>query len=222
MKEILLTSAYIVGFGELILACYFLVTNANNSLRKVTGAMVGISGLWVLTSALVAYKPESAFTIFGGRLIYVFGIFLLTTLLHFAVLYPYKKFAFDWLHSILFYLPAVIFSSIALFTPAILEGVTLQYTPVGSTVIGSVYNIYLLLLYIVCVCALIYKYSVSEGHYKKSIALITIAILLGGIPAVVIDLIAPIINHNVALNSLYANIFSVVWLGTIGYLVMKK
>lgn len=226
MKTLLLTLTYLVGAGELVLAWYFWKTNSGNEIRKVMALLAFSLGMWVITSAFVAYKPDdNLFLILTSRLIFVFGSLLLTSLFHFTLIYPYPVRIFDQYHKILLYIPAVIFSLIAVTSNAIYQGAYASETVAGQVIPGPVYNhynVYLLLLYVLSIVIMVRRLPTLSGDHQKITRLMITAVIIGGLPAVVIDLVMPLVVPNIVPNSLYGNLFTGVWLGATSYVVMRR
>lgn len=224
MKTVLLTATYLVGVGELVLAIYFWATNQKNEIRRVMALLAFATGMWVLLSAAIAYQPENAVKLFLNDLIYVCGGFVLTAFLHFSIIYPYPRFYFDNLHATLLYVPAVLFSAIALTTRTIVSqsigGETIAGQVVGGPVF-PIYNSYYAILFLSGLCILIRKIAATDGYVRRNLKLVVFAFALGGLPAVYLDLVAPFLNLPNP-NYLVANIATVVWLGTVTYIITRK
>ncbi len=225
MKTLLLTLTYLVGAGELVLAWYFWKTHSGNEIRKVMALLALSIGMWVISSAFIAYKPQTDFLILFDRSIYVFGIVLITLLLHFALIFPYPLDVFDLYHRVLFYVPTIIFSVIALSTDTITVGISGSPTIAGETIAGPLlnhYNVYLLLLYVLSILIMVKRLSRLDGDHYRITRLMIIAVIIGGMPAVILDLVMPIVAPTVHPNFLYGNLFSSVWLGATSYVVMRR
>lgn len=226
MKTILLTLAYTIGIGELILAGYFWVTNSKNEIRRVMALISLFTGAWVITSALSAYVNPTPFVIFILSLVYVFGIFLIVALLHLAIIFPYSLFHFDRVHKALLYVPAVIFSSIALFTKTIVTGIDISPETPGLVISGplhDMYNYYILLYLIFTFSLLLYKAKHSDGTNRKMAFTVFVSIFLGGMFPIWFDILVPsFFPQFTRMNYLFGNIGTVLWLGVTTYVVRKK
>ncbi len=224
-KDILLTLTYLVGAGELALAIFFWVTRSGNEIRKVMALLSFSTGMWVETSAILAYKPESNFTLFLSSLVFVFGAGLVFLLVHFVLVYPYRLIQLDRWHIILFYIPLLLLSVSAFIPGLISKGLSGGQNNPGTVHPGpmyNLYNVYLLILFISQVALLAYRRKRLDGMHKSNATVFLWAVILGGIPAVFLDLVLPLINPNFQPNSLYGNLFTVIWLGMITYIVTKK
>jgi hypothetical protein len=150
MKTLLLSLAYTIGIGELILAGYFWVTNSKNEIRRVMALLAFSTGMWVITSALSSYTSQSPTTIFILKSIYVFGVFLVTSLVHLSIIFPISIVRFDKLHAFLLYIPALIWSCIAMTSNSIVLNYVGTTDSPGLVVSGTLhhtYNYYLLFLF---------------------------------------------------------------------------
>ncbi len=225
MKIVLLTLTYLVGAGELILAIYFWVTNSKSEIRRVMALLAFSTGAWVIFSGLSAYTTETAFVDFALALVYVFGTFLMTALVHFSIIYPYPTIRFDWLHKLLLYVPAVIFSMLALLTKTIVSGIDVTTNTPGKVISGPLhhtYNYYLLVLFLVFIVIILFKIRRAEGPMRNNMIAIFVSIIIGGGIPVWLDLITPNFGLNMNVNYLYGNISTVAWLGVTTFIVMKK
>lgn len=225
MKEVLLTLTYLVGIGELILAGYFWKTNSGNEIRKVMALLAFSVGMWVISSAFIAYKAPTESVFLVQRFVIVFGIFLLTLLLHFTIVFPYPLFVIDRYHRILLYTPTVLFSVIAVSTNTISRGIFGNPNIAGHLIGGPLfnhYNVYLLLLYILSLWIMIKRLPRLDGSHYKITKLMIVAVIMGGLPAVILDLAVPLVAPNVFPNFLYGNLFTAVWLGATSYVIMRK
>lgn len=169
-KYILLSLTYLVGIGELILAIFFWVTRSGNEIRKVMALLAFSTGAWVITSAISSYRAQTPLTTFDTSLIFVFGVFLLSSLLHLVVIYPYPIYRFDWLHLVLFYTPATLFSVAAFIPKLILAGFTGGPQNPGVIFPGplyNLYNVYLLVLFVIVVAVLINRRKNSTGRIEE-------------------------------------------------------
>lgn len=224
MKTLLLTLTYIIGSGELILAIYFWITNSKNEIRRVMALLAFSTGMWVITSAIVAYKSTSQINNFINALVFCFGVILITALIHLFLIYPYRILKIDWLHIVLLYFPALIFSASALFTKSIASGSTGGLINVGSVIpcrLYPVYNIILFLIFIIAILLAIYRYKKSDGSNKKNLSIIISSIIIGAIPAVYYDLLNYFINPEMRGNSLWGNIGTIIWVGVTAFIIYK-
>lgn len=223
MKTFLLTATYLVGIGELILAIFFWMTHSKSEIRKVMALLALSTGLWVIFSGLLAYSTEASLLI--NSFVYVFGIFLLTSLVHLSIVFPLPLVHLDRLHRTLMYLPATLFSIIALTTRTIELDYVASVTNVGSVVAGPLlpfYNVLLLCLYLLAVGLLIKQSKRNDAINGRNVFLVLLSVIIGGLPAVFIDLIWPIFFPNFVPNFLYGVLSSVIWFATTTYIVIKK
>lgn len=98
-------------------------------------------------------------------------------------------------------------------------------TQTAGYVVGGplfwLYNVWLIILYILSIVLLLLKIPLFADFHKKNIIIFLSGLILGGIPAVFIDLVGPLINlQNV--NYLFGVISSVFWLGAVSYIVGVK
>lgn len=216
----LIILTYAISITELVLAGYFWKTNSGNVIRRLMVFMLFSTGLWVGTTAASVYQSPSAFADLFNKLVYVFGVFGLTTLLHFTLLWPIPK---PWLIRFkvwIIYTPAVLFTILLLFTNLVVRAFIITPNSYGYIVAGpllSLYNIYLLILFL---AALI----VSFSHYSPPPAntgIVWWSILIGGLPAVLLDLIGTSWLQ-IDSNPLIGVLANAVWVGAIVYIITKK
>lgn len=225
MKTILLTLTYLVGAGELILAIYFWATNSKNEIRRVMALLAFSTGMWVITSGLTSYVSENTFSVFCMRIVFVSGMLLITALLHLTLVYPTQIQRLDNFHGWLLYLPAIIFGIISLTSNTIVTGFTGSATDTGRIIPGPLYNLYNIVIFgtYILACALLFiRRQKADGIHKKNLNLIFWSVVIGGIPAVIIDLIIPIVSRGVYPNANYGAMSTVIWLGVMTFIVKRK
>jgi hypothetical protein len=225
MKTLLLSLTYAVGIGELILAGYFWVTNSKNEIRRVMALLAMVTGLWCIGSAFVAYATVTSSVMFFLKLVYIFGMLITTSLLHFVILFPFPLFTIDRYHKILAYIPITVFSGIILFSNLVVSSYLSSYSIAGDTIGGplfTLYNYLLTALFVVVVALLIYRFRSTDGSSKKNVLIILISVLLGGLPAVLNDLIFYSVDISLRINTLVVNLTTVAWLISTTYIVRKK
>ena len=217
MRTILLTLTYTVGIGELILAIYFWATNSKNEIRRVMAVLAFATAGWGVTNA----QTQLNYSLMGV-LPYVFGTLMLTSLFHFAVIYPYRRFNFDRLHTFFLYLPWAFFTYLLIWTRVLVADLYLRNNAAYSTP-GSlfpVFNLYLALLYFSAMGFLIWKLTKLEGSVKRNTVIVFVSLLFAGLPGVFFAVFH--LMKDVPFNYLYGPISSVVWLGATTYIVRKK
>ncbi len=225
MKTLLLTASYLVGIGELILAGYFWKTNSKNEIRKVMALLAFSTGVWVLTSAFTSYVSQTPLTTFFMRIVFVSGVILVTALLHLSLIYPFQIARLDRLHRWLLYAPTFQWVFIAFFTNAIVEGFTGSATDSGRIIPGllyTFYNLYVFGLYLVALVMFFWRMRYTEGQHKQNLELIAWSVFIGGLPAVMIDLLIPVITKGVYPNANYGAISTITWLGVTTYIIRKN
>lgn len=224
-KTILLTLTYLIGLGEVGLAVFFWATHSKSEIRKVMALLALSTGLWVITSGLTSYVAESAITIFYMKLLFAAAVVLVTALVHLALVYPFQLIRLDRFHTWLLYAPTILWCVISFFSGAITTGFTGSADMVGQVHPGnlySLYNIYTFLLYFVALIVFIWRWKITEGVHKKNLMLIFLSVLIGGIPAIVIDLLMPLFNSGLYPNVDYGAVSTICWLGVTTYIVVKK
>ncbi len=223
MKILLLSATYLVGLAEMFLGFYFWRTNSGDAIRKTMTLLCISTGLWVTLSAFAAYKGgDDLFNLTINRLLIVFGLVLVTSLLHLTILFPFPTFRFDRLHLILLYIPAFLLSVIALFTDAIVMNVVANVDYAGVIIGGPIYpiaNFFVLAMYVISVIMLFKKVRISADFHRRNVKTFLVGLLVGGVPAIYIDLIAPIF-HLPEPNYLIGALTSVFWLGAICYILL--
>lgn len=225
MKTLLLTLTYLVGAGELILAIYFWATKSKNEVRKVMALLAFSTGIWVVTNGLTSYVQQTSSNIIFGKLVFISGVVLISSLLHFVLIYPIPLFRMDRWHAILLYVPGILFSIIIATTNAVYKGFTGSTQDSGQVIPGPIYNIYnlyIILLFVASLILLIYRARLSDGLIRRNAIFFFWAVLLGGLPAVIIDLFISSFVRDIKPNALYGVISSVVWLGTTTLIILRK
>lgn len=225
MKNFLIISTYLVGAGELTLSVFFWATHSNSMIRKVMSFLSFVTAIWVIFSAATSYVAQTSTTTFYMQLVFSSAIFLITALVHLTIIYPHPTRAFDGLHALLLYLPAVIFSVIAFTSQAIVVGFTGSAIDSGRVIPGPLYreyNVYILLGYVLALVILWRKMVRSGGDQRKNISIFWWSILIGGLAPIVIDVLIPIFTNGLYPNALIGNISTVIWLGATTYIVLKK
>lgn len=226
-KIILLTLTYLVGAGELILAIYFWVTHSKSEIRKVMALLAFSTGMWVITSAFTCYKSQTDFLMFVSDLVFFFGMLLIALLLYFCLIYPFKLFNIDIIHKLLFFLPVLIFTIIIFTTKTIVAGMIGSENESGAVISGplhSVYNLYLIILYVSVLYVLFYRIRKLDGVIKRNYKIILGSIVIGGLPAVFISLVVPTFFPQIqeTANPIYGNLSTLIWLGTTTYIIKRK
>lgn len=225
MKEFLLITTYLVGAGELFLAGYFWKTNSGNEIRKLMTLLSFSTGMWVILSAVTSYVPYSSLGHYEMALVYIFGALLLTTLLHLSLIMPFPLLRLDRLHIVLMYFPLAFLSYMLLFSETIVESFVGTPTWAGIVIGGplfSMYNVYLLLLFILAASIILYRLRRLGGFQKKNMQIFFWSLLFGGLPAVVLYLVLPNFIPDLDINTLFGVIPSVIWVGGTGYIVTRK
>lgn len=216
-KTILLIVTYLVGAGELVLAGFFWITRQGQEIRKVMGWLCLSIGFWVITNGLlidnIGWLP---------RLIFIAGMFALHFLLHLVIIFPVRKFHFDKIHLLLFYAVPLFFSYAILNTDTVI--VNFQNVDNTSITVGGelfpLFKFYLLLLYFLSIFFLIRRIRLSNGHHRSLSTLFMYSIVLGGIPAMLFNVLN--VFPNLSYNAVIGPIFSGLWLITIIYIIWKK
>lgn len=223
MKTVLLSLTYIIGVGELILAAFFWITNSKNEIRRVMAFLTFSTGMWVVLNGLTSYTNPSTWITIALGLVFVFGIIVVTTLVYFALIFPFRIWTFDNLHIFLLYLPSLIFSYIALFTTTIVSSYTLAPDNPGFVNPGQIFNIYQItvsIFFIFTLVVLLLKIKKTDGINKRNSLILFWSILLGGLPAIILNLW--LVFFKTSSNPLLAVIFSVAWIGGTSYILKKK
>lgn len=225
-KDILLTLTYLVGAGELALAVFFWVTHSKSEIRKVMALLSFSTGMWVVIGSLTTYTHPTSLIVFLVSTLYVFGVFLSTALVHLAIVFPFPLIRFDRLHSFLLYVPAILFSVIALSTRTIVSSYDVNPTIPGVVISGPLhhlFNYYILALFIICLALLLQKIIRTDGIHKKNATTVFWSILLGGGLPVWYDLLVPnLFPQFTQSNYLYGDLATVIWLGITTFIVLQK
>lgn len=224
-KDILLTLTYLVGVGELVLAIFFWVTNSKNEIRKVMALLAFSTSIWVITSGLTSYVSQTPVTTFFMRVVFLSGVLLITALLHLTLIYPLQITRLDKIHGWLLYAPAILFSVISFTSNTIVSGFSGSATDSGRIIPGplyNAYNIYVFGVYLLAVVILFIRRRRSDGIHRTNLSLIFWSVVIGGIPAVIIDLLIPVFSKGIYPNANYGAISTIVWLGATTYIVSRK
>lgn len=224
VKNILLSLTYLVGIGELILATFFWVTHSKNEIRKVMALLAFSTGMWVILSAIFAYRVTDQTSLIISQIIYVFGVLLVTSFIHLSLIYPFPLVRLDRYHGVLLYLPALIFSVISVTSKAIIQSTTGDTNVAGDIVGGPVYpmyNAYLSIVYLLGIIFLVLQRRRMDGFHRRNLGIVIWSFILGGLPAVYLDLLTPFF-HLPNPNYLVGNLASGIWLGATAYIVLRK
>ena len=224
-KAILLPLTYLIGIAEIGLGIFFWATHSKSEIRKVMALLSLSTGLWVITSGLTSYVTESPITILYMKVLFAAAMVLVTALVHLALVYPYQLVHMDRFHSMLLYGPTILWCIISISTNAITTGFSGSPEMVGQVHPGnlfSLYNLFAFLLYFTALILFIMRWKVAEGQHRKNVKLIFLSVLIGGIPAVVIDLLMPLFNSGVYPNVDYGAVSTICWLGVTTYIVVKN
>lgn len=224
MKEIVLTSCYVIAACELVLGFYFLATNSKIEIRKVMALLSFSTAIWVALSAVTSYHPYSSIGYFETAILFLSASVLITAILHFSLIYPFKLFRFDRLHVFLLYLPTVLFGWNLFFSRTIVSTFYGSPTDPGGVVGGPLYvqyNVYLAVIYLVAMTILVYRIIHSAGYFKKALSLVLSSFIFGGLPGVIFYLIVPSFSSGVTANPFIGVIPTIIWVGVTSYIVIK-
>jgi hypothetical protein len=158
------------------------------------------------------------------RASHVFGLFVVTSLFCFALLFPIARRAIDRLHYLFIYSVPVVFSVIVMSSTVFLAGFSATATNSGSWYGGSLYwlySLYLLLMYAATVIVLVSKYRAIDGTLRSNLVAVLWSVILGGFPAVVTDVLFPLFT-NEGRFAIVGSLSTVAWLGMTSYIVLKK
>lgn len=223
MKTILLTATYLVGIGELILAVFFWVTHSKSEIRKVMALLALSTGMWAITNAFTSYTEPSPWVDWNLKITFFAGTIIVSALVHFAAIFPYRHFQFDRLHTFLLYLPAILLGTIVLTTNTIVSSYIVGVDNPGYLIPGPLFSLFQIVIsayYIVAVGILMRKIRRLDGMHKINTKLILFGIALGGLPAVILNLWFAFFGSEV--NPLIAVFFSIFWVGFTTYIIIKK
>lgn len=224
MKLLLLVLTYAIGLGEIVLGIFFWATNSKNDIRRIMAFLALATGLWVTLTAASAYVPEYKGIDWVVNGVMVFGLLLLTLLVHLSVIFPYPIKVLDRLHLVLLYLPVLFFSSFAFFTKTLIQAYVVTPDISGQFIPGplySFYNVYSAILFCAAIFILGMKLKKSSGIHQKSIGFLLFTIIIGGMPGVISYLILPLFT-TANINGMVGVISSGVWLGGVTYIVARK
>lgn len=225
VHTLLIAFTYLISTIAFVLALYFWKTNSGSTIRKVMVFFLLFTGLWIGTSAAAAYRSPGQLTDFLVTLVYIFGFFGLTTLLHFQLVYPLPIFRMDTVRNILLhtslYAPPVLFSVLLLFTKTIVkENIYGTYYD-GTSELGPlfiVYNLYLLALFLTSLVVSFRRWYPKTSFHRKNVQLVFWSILIGGLPTIILNLVLPSF-YNIYPDPLYGVLTNTVWMGAIIYII---
>lgn len=223
MKTFLLTATYLVGLGELALAVFFWVTHSKSEIRKVMALLFLSTGIWAITNGLTSYVDPSTWVDWNLKILFIVGITIVASLLHLTIIFPYRIFPFDKLHSFLIYAPVVFMSITLLTSNAIVGSYEVSRNEVGLVHPGPLFiffQVTVSIYYIISVIILLIKHKRLDGLHKQNIRLFTTGVVLGGFPAIVLNLMYAF--SGLYINPLWAVIFSISWVGFTAYIILKK
>jgi hypothetical protein len=222
-QYILVIVTSLVGLAEIGFGLYFWKTNSRNAIRRIMALLAFSTGAWVLLSALTTYAPESSLANLGVELVYVFGAILVTSLLIFVVLYPYPIIQFDRFHLILLFLPVLFFSYAILFGSAVIVQtfvVPTEHVGIVPGPLHGLYNTYIFILFVIALAVLFLRAKKLDRMYHRHARILFWSILIGGLPAVIIDLVFTS-YFGIFLSPLIGTLSSVIWLGAVTWIVFK-
>lgn len=224
MKELLVILGYYVAIGEMILALYFWRTNSGSQIRRVLALLAFATSLWVLSIVSIAYAQSGIGWDNQFKLAYVFGPLVTTALLHFSLVFPFPNVRLDRWHIILLYVPWIILTWMTLASDAIVS--SFRSSPIfsGEWTEGKLFIPYAFVLavsYMVAVIVMINKHHTLDGVHKNNLRIVILAVLIGGIPGMLVDVIIPIFT-GLAQFPYIGTLSTGIWLGAMSYIVMKK
>lgn len=222
-KDILLTLTYLVGAGELALAIFFWVTRSGNEIRKVMALLAFTSGIWSVTNGLTAYVNPSAAVTLILNILYSAGVLTVAAIVHLSIVFPYKTFNLDRLHAWLLYIPALLLSYITFFSKTIVKSYSVAPDNPGFVQPGELHGFFILVVSVYFfsgIAILIKKIPRLDGMHRKNAILTLWGIIIGGFPAILLN--AWFILFDTWVNPLFAVVFSLSWVGTTSYIILKK
>lgn len=224
MTGALIAINYAIGIGELVLGLFFIKTNSGNEIRKVMAFLAFITGLWVLVITFNAYNINVNSAAQLDKWTYVFGAFIVTALFNLALIFPYRLLRLDWLHYVLLYVLPFFLSALALSSNEIIRSYSTGIGNSGTWYGGSlywIYNLYMFVMYTGTVAIFFHRYPKMDGIHRKNLRLVIYSIVLGGIPAVLFDIVIPLFT-NQGRFPLIGTTSTVVWLGVTAWIIRKK
>ncbi len=222
MKTILLTATYLVGAGELALAIFFWVTHSKSEIRKVMALLAFSTSVWSITNAMTSYVNPSKLVDIALGLIFVAGVFIVTILIHFTLIFPFRLFLLDRLHFFLLYLPAFIFSLTASFTKTIVSSYMVALDNPGFVNKGPLfvlYEVYISVLFLTALMILSKRIKKLDGLHKKNTKIVFWSILVGGTPAIIFNLW--FVFFGILVNPLVPVLFGLAWVGGTTWILLK-
>lgn len=223
VKTFLLITTYLIGAGELFLAFFFLITHSKSEIRKVMALLFFCTGVWAITNGFTSYVNPSLWVDWNLKIVFISGITVVASLLHLSIIFPYRTFTFDKLHSFLIYAPALFLSTVLLLSSTIINSYTVARDNVGIVHPGPLfifYNIILAIYYFLAVAILILKERKLDGMHKLNIRLFMAGVIIGGFPAIFLNVLFAF--SGIYINPLLPVIFSVIWVGFTTYIIIKK
>lgn len=224
MKDLLIILGYAVGVGEIFLAAYFWRTNSGSQIRRVLVFLALATSLWVLSIVSIAYAQPGIGWENQFKLAYVFGPLMSTVLLHFALVYPIPSIRLDRWHVVLLYVPWFIFAWITLASFSVVATFRSSATFSGEWTEGVLFPPYAVIIassFVAAMTALLMKQRVLDGMQKKNLTIVILAVLVGGLPALLVDVVIPMFT-GLAQYPYIGTLSTGIWLGTMSYMVTRK
>lgn len=224
-KDILLTLTYLVGAGELALAVYFWVTRSGNEIRKVMSLLALSTGMWVILSGATSYIEYSQTGYILTIILYSFATFVVTSILHLSLIFPYKLIHLDKLHAWLLYLPNIILIYILTTSRTIVASYSGSSTFSGEIIGGPLlhlYNNYLLLVFLLALGLLAYRMANTDGSHRTLLMITFWSLFFGGLPGAILFLLIATFSKDLPVNTLVGVIPTAIWVFGVGYVLRRR
>ena len=209
----------VVGLAEIGLAMFFFFKYQRSPAIIAMGYLALTVGLWVFFTGFGVIFPLGGILVdIFGRLTFVFAAFIFPILLLFIVNYPIPSPGRDLQAFFLLLLPT--FISVLVFSKSVIVG--FDSSPKVSTIYGNsfwVYVIYMLAVFALSLCFLIYKTKRTAGQHRKVLLSVLWGLIISGTIGVLNNLFLPFYFSIEAINWLGSGA-SLVWLGITAWVIL--
>lgn len=212
-----------IGVIELLISIFILFRRErSDSIIAFSLFNLGVA-IWVFSNGVARLSPD--LNVVFDKLTFVGASIIVSAFVYFSWSFPYKNNNFLKSQIILLFLPTIIFTY-ALYTSDYLVGGDVVLTKFGYYLMGEgklyhLFNIYILSFFIWSFINLFKKLKTSDGYHLWQLRTILFALGVAAIFGVFSNLVLPWF-FNVSSYYWLGPLFSVVWLGTITYIVVKR
>lgn len=225
MKILILTVTYVIGISQLAVAVFFWITRSGSEVRKVMSLVAFSASLWVITSAITSYVPDPAGVKQPVAFVYFFGAVLVTSLLHFVLVFPLPIQQINKLSVSLLYLPVVIFSYILFFTKYIVAGYESSNYWAGRVITGPLFGLFNIFFFVVFFSTLFvcfWRSFIAPGIQPRVQKSFFWSLVLGGVPAAILFFLVATTTPELQINTLVGVIPTGLWVATTAWIAIRN